>query len=155
MKCPDCGASIIQDNEKAILYCPYCGANIPQQKDALDKILDYRRFSKEHKEQVRQQRVKEENADTKKTLIVIACVAVIFALVIIFAVGRPHYARVQELEKLVQEIEADIIAGNYDAAELKANRLRLDDDYSSDQTKKWNDEREYLLKLIQEKRSSH
>lgn len=49
MKCPGCGANIMQDTERAILFCPYCGVSIPQEKNALDKILDYGKFSKEHK----------------------------------------------------------------------------------------------------------
>jgi len=153
MKCPNCGGSIIQDNENEFHFCPYCGSIIPQQKSSLDKVLDFGRFSKEHKEKVRQQKVKEENENSRSVGIILLVVFAVFALVIIFAVGRPHYARVRELEALVQEIEADILAGNYDAAELKANRIRLEDGYSSEQDQKWDDERAYLLKLIQEKRS--
>lgn len=144
----------MQDTERAILFCPYCGVSIPQEKNALDKILDYGKFSKEHKEKVRQNKVREENAQNKKFWILTAICVAVFALVIIFAVGRPHYARVHALEELVKEIEADIIAGDYDAAEVKVNRVRLDDDYSDDENRKWDKEREYLIKLIREKKGS-
>lgn len=59
----------------------------------------------------------------------------------------------QELQAIVDEIEVDIQNGDYDAALIKANGLYYTKDWSSDIEKKWDNTREGLIELIEEKKN--
>lgn len=88
----------------------------------------------------------------KKKMIIagigLAVCAVIAA--IYFGLVRPHQNKEKELEIIAQEVREAIEKGDYDAALVKANRLHMDDNYSSDSTKRWNEEREGYLAIIQD-----
>jgi predicted nucleic acid-binding Zn ribbon protein len=62
-----------------------------------------------------------------------------------------HKEREQKYEQLVQEIQADIANGDYDAALIKANSLHMDDGWSTESKEHWDKEREFLINLINEK----
>ena len=61
-----------------------------------------------------------------------------------------------ELEALlnatVVEIQQDIEDGNYDAALIKANGLRFDSSLDKEKAQQWDEQREYLIDLINEKK---
>ena len=54
-----------------------------------------------------------------------------------------------QLETLVVEIRQDMAEGNYSEALLKTNKIRLKDGSSSDEEKKWDRQREDLIKEIE------
>ena len=62
-------------------------------------------------------------------------------------------AKNNNLETLVIEIKQDIADGNYDAALLKTNQVRLKDGGSAEEEAKWDRERETLIKIIEEARN--
>lgn len=57
-----------------------------------------------------------------------------------------------ELNKIVVEIQQDIAAGEYDSALMKANKLRFDKKLGREKAKQWDEQREYLIDLINEKK---
>ena len=59
-----------------------------------------------------------------------------------------HNERIATLQQIEIDIEKDIENGNYDHALLLANRLRLDDNWSSDETKEWDERREEYIRII-------
>ncbi len=63
-----------------------------------------------------------------------------------------HNQKVSQLEQLEIEIEEAMQAKDYDLAELKINRLHLDDNYSKDESAAWDAKREALLELIAERK---
>lgn len=63
-----------------------------------------------------------------------------------------HRQKEAQLEQTVQEIQIDINNGNYDDALIKANSLHMDDDFSSESEEHWDEQREALIKLIEEKK---
>ncbi len=155
LKCPACGALLKSDSGRAIAFCPYCGAEIKQEKSDLDKILEHERFKKEHEEKVRQQKVKESDQSDKRIFIGLGAAAVAIVLLIMFTVVLPHRIRAGKMESLSKEIQQDILADRLDEAWVKTTQLRLDDGYSSDENKKWNDIRKDLQRMIIEKRGNH
>ena len=54
-----------------------------------------------------------------------------------------------KLEQIVEEIEEDIANKNYDSALIKANKLHMDDGWSSESKEHWDEEREYLIDMIE------
>lgn len=57
----------------------------------------------------------------------------------------------RELQSIVNEIYTDINAGNYDSALIKAKSLHYTADWSDEVKEKWDDTRESLIKIIEEK----
>lgn len=57
----------------------------------------------------------------------------------------------KELQNIVNEIYADISAKNYDIALVKTKSLRYTEKWSNDIKEKWDDIRESLIKIIEEK----
>lgn len=62
-----------------------------------------------------------------------------------------HENEVKILEKSVKQIEEYIDNEDYDNARIKANQLILSDDWSSEEEKKWDNIRNSLLDIINEK----
>lgn len=147
VKCPNCNATLMMDSEKRVQFCPFCGAEYPKE----ETIYDYSRSVLKHNEEVRQQVVKEEGKRNKHFWIGYLLFALVFAAAIYFGVVAPHNSRVAKLEAIAQEIRQDIIDGNLDAALVKTSQLRLDDDFSGDENRKWDRQREELQALIKQK----
>jgi len=57
----------------------------------------------------------------------------------------------QELQNIVDKIYNDINAGHYELALIKAKSLRYTINWSHDIKEKWDDTRESLVKIIEEK----
>ena len=57
-----------------------------------------------------------------------------------------------KLEHTVQEIRIDISNGDYDSALIKAQSLHMDDNWSSESRAHWDEQRESLIRLIEEKK---
>lgn len=61
----------------------------------------------------------------------------------------------KKLNATVVEIQQDISEGNYDAARIKANGLRFDKNLDEDKAKQWDEQREYLIEFIEEKKGGN
>lgn len=65
--------------------------------------------------------------------------------------GIAHVIRENKLEDTVKEIQTDIANGNYDLALVKAQTLHMDDGWSNDSKWHWDEQREALISIIEEK----
>ena len=105
------------------------------------------------KQQVELEKEKNKGKEEKNNKWIIAiCIAIM--IVPVFYIGSrviTHNSKMKELEKLSIEIQQDILDNHFDEAYTKTVRLRLDDDYSSHDTKQWEEHRKELQKLIKEK----
>ena len=73
-------------------------------------------------------------------------------IVLLFSIiAIPHHLKEKKLERTVIEIQEDIANGDYEAAWIKANSLQMDDGWSSDSEEHWDQQREYLLEMIEKK----
>lgn len=59
-----------------------------------------------------------------------------------------HTNKERKFEALVEEINIDIQNGDYDSALVKANSLHMDDGWSDESEKHWDEQREYLIEII-------
>lgn len=150
-KCTNCGAMLELNSENKIYFCPFCGAKIPVPQDHDDKMIDYSKFVLKHEEEVRKQKVKEKEKEDKSTTRILVGMLIFVAVIFGIVIGR-HLIKVANLEKLTAEIQQDVIEGRYDEAAIKVTRIRLDDDWSHEETWKWDQQREALEKLIKQKR---
>lgn len=63
-----------------------------------------------------------------------------------------HSIEVKKLENTVVEIQQEIKIGNYDEALIKANTLHMDESFSKEDKIKWDEQRLYLIKLIEKEK---
>ena len=170
LECPKCHATLENDNENlGTFFCKYCGQKIvvEELQDAAMKVK-VREMELEHEEKkmaFEQQnrniiyaQEKEKSAiDEKRRLIVfVVSIAVCFAMMLpgLFYLGnsrKKHEKKVEELQKIEVEVQSAIQQKDYDLALLKVNQLRLDDHYSDEQTKAWDEKREEYIRLIESK----
>lgn len=78
----------------------------------------------------------------------------VLIMIVITSVGylqerQEKITKNDQLETLVVEIRQDMAEGNYSEALLKTNKIRLKDGSSSDEEKKWDRQREDLIKEIE------
>ncbi len=77
-----------------------------------------------------------------------------FYLLLFLVIGcfvLSHKSQEKKMEKIVQEVQEDIKVGDYDSALIKAQSIRMDDDWSSESTEYWDNRREELIELIKQK----
>lgn len=80
----------------------------------------------------------------------VVCIFIFFAVPVL--IGEiSHKNKVKTLEKSVKQIEEYIDNEDYDNARIKANQLILSGNWSSDEEKKWDNIRNSLLDIINEK----
>lgn len=85
---------------------------------------------------------------------ILGMVGVMILALGMIGIGRlSHNAKEKKLEQTVQEIQMDIINGDYDSALIKAQSLHMDDNYSSDSKEHWDEQREQLIELIEQKKT--
>ena len=120
------------------------------------KIESIYSFKKREIETYRENlRKKEKKSHTITVILVIILMAGI-ATAVFFGIRGERQAKVTKnnnLESIVVEIRQDIADGNYDAALLKTNKVRLKDGDSAEEEAKWDREREMLVKEIEEARN--
>ena len=95
---------------------------------------------------------------SKVVLIVAPFAALMLYFIVMFSwIDRPssaetkHNELTEQLTELDKQIEDDILNGNYDAALLKTNRLRMDDGWSNESEAAWTEKRETYFAIIEEK----
>lgn len=94
-------------------------------------------------------------AKIKKSATSFGPLAVLFALLlcIVIPVVVSASSMEKKLNATVQEIQMDIKNGDYDDALIKANTLHYDEGFSSTKAKNWDEQREALINLINEKKN--
>ncbi len=99
--------------------------------------------------------VKKSKGKVKKILIgAIAAYAALMAIIfIMIGVENGRESKLdKQLNATVAEIQIDISNGDYDAALIKANTLHFDSSISKSKAEDWDEQREALIKLIEEKK---
>lgn len=98
-------------------------------------------------------------ADAKKKksmrMLLILLPVIIMAVIcfgVFFGAGISHSNKEKKLEQTVEAIQIDISNGDYDEALIKAQSLHMDDNWSSESEKHWDEQRKALIKLIEEKK---
>lgn len=99
--------------------------------------------------------VKKSKGKVKKILL--GCLLIYAALMgaLFFMAGiedRKEANLDKQLNATVAEIQVDISNGDYDAALIKANTLHYDSSLSKSKAEDWDEQREALIKLIEEKK---
>lgn len=91
----------------------------------------------------------------KAAAVFIGLFALLFAIPLCILIPLRVYESSAEkkLTAIVQEIQMDIKNGDYDDALIKANTLHYDEDFSSTKAKDWDEQREALIDLINEKKN--
>lgn len=84
------------------------------------------------------------------------CGALIVACsVLLGGVSQKETKLERELNATVIEIQEDISNGDYDDALIKANGLRYDESLNSKKAEQWDEQRDYLINLINEKKGEN
>lgn len=169
MNCNSCGAPLDIDLDRLQAFCPYCGEKLLLELDQLDKIIKETETTKrvKLKEEQETQRLKlqynQHDKDWLKSIIkpALAGGGILLAIFLYFSFmmnfsssgSKNHKATVEKLESIEIEIEEAITKGDYDAAEILANRLYLTDNWSETETKIWDEKRANYLQIINERKN--
>ena len=100
--------------------------------------------------------IKKNNA--KKKYVLLGCIAAYIAIMaLIFGMIHIENKKIekmdQKLNDVVAEIQVDIANGDYDAALFKANTLHFDSSLSHKKAEDWDEQREELIVLIEQKKA--
>lgn len=100
------------------------------------------------------------NVKFKTIMFLIVSFAALLAIPLIFDIAFSGIERKgekleQKLNATVVEIQEDISNGDYDDALIKANGLRYDESLSSKKAEQWDEQREYLISMINEKKGEN
>ena len=148
VKCQNCGAMLMQNEEKSVLFCPFCGAELPKEEGA----YDYSKFVLKHNEEVRQRMVEEEKKSDRRQWLIFLAIFAAFGLAIYFGVVHPHNIRVAKLEATLQEVYTDINEGRYDEAMVKVQSIRVEKEgWFDERYSRWENQRKDLIRLIEQK----
>lgn len=170
--CNKCGAQLDIDLDHLVAFCPYCGVRSLMDFEKIDRVLTEKEKTKraiEHdvQETKRTQMAyeyefkkddssrKQKDKESKRSnLRSITILLILFLLPIsgFLAFGIEHNNKVTYLQELEMKIESFLQEGDYDTALLNANKLYLDDNWSSEQTKAWDSKREAYIEIITAKK---
>lgn len=174
MNCPNCGSNLVVKGK----FCPHCGTAIPEdisiKIDSRQEILDHARVA-EAQEDGKAKIAKEK---TKRRYGCLTVIIVLILAVVVLAIyydysdrqsrssrstisytsssssdyfsemRTKHFAEVERLQRIEDEILEDIRNECYDQALLKAQTLYYTGTYSSDTKKAWDEKREALIQEL-------
>ncbi len=114
------------------------------------RLLEIEELYKAKKKEIRSNKA-------KYTKLLLGFVIVFFASIgiLIGSENRKEAELEKELKAIVVEIREDIKNGDYDDALIKANGLRFDESLDSKKAEDWEEQREYLIDLINEKKEEN
>ena len=166
LKCEECQATInIEKNDhQKILFCTYCGTK-QMMVDDIKNININRTYKKEDTARITEsenklkieelkfaEKEKERKKERKNMNISLLFFLVIIGLFIIM--GRTSYiGHIEEernLQRLVEEIHADIANGDYAVALVKAQSLRSTSRWTSETQEMWDETRNILINIIED-----
>ena len=160
LTCPECGANF--ESDEKVSYCSHCGAKLFF--DDGTKTVNYNyNYKTEDVAKIKEIEVNRElelnkRQETKNSnknfLIGMVLFIAIFIMGFVFlfnGIKKGSDSQEKELQSIVDSIYVDINAGNYDSALIKAKSLHYTADWSHEIEEKWDDTREALIKIIEEK----
>ena len=166
LQCPACGSRELQEIDVDTFKCPYCGTSFVLNKR--DKnIIEYKKTIKKLEAENERLRMKYEDADKERKILIprtlanffsrdsefalyIMFVGIVFLGALAYWGGRYaiHLFNVRSLEKNVVEIQQDIDEGRYGEALVKTESIR-GDNYDKEDTKRWESTRKELINQIE------
>lgn len=158
LKCPECGANF-ESNEN-VSFCSSCGAKL--YFDDGSKNINYN-IKTEEVAKIREIEInkelelnkrQEELRSQKKVGIGLVLFFIIFIIgfgSLFMGIKKESDSQEKELQSIVNDIYIDINDGNYESALIKAKSLHYTADWSSEIEEKWDDTREVLIEMIEEK----
>ena len=161
LHCPNCGASIEDEDGLDTFFCKYCGYHIVlegQSKAAYEAKVRVKHM--EHKERIQDKKDAQERyrmefkqKDERNTLLIVfglfgAIIAICFIVQFFGNAGAKRQEK--ELQATVEQIMVDIDNGDFASAYVKANTLYWDDSWTSEGEEKWDATRKEVIKQIEE-----
>ena len=120
---------------------------LSRKEKALERKQDsISRKAQSEKRRERSSRFFEKN---KEWILIVAGFLAIF--IIIGSMGIPHKIKEYKLERLIDQVEEYIASGDFETARIKANQIIDDSDWSSESEKKYDEIRNSLLEMIDQK----
>lgn len=173
--CGNCGAQLNIDLDHLQAYCPFCGKKLLMDFDKLDRVLTEKEKTKRTVEQETQQTKRtliayehesmqqahesdQKDKDWRKKAFGVAALVLVwlFCIFMIFystnASEKKHDEKVEYLQTLEIEIDNAIQEKDYDTALLIANKIYLDDNWSSAEIAAWDAKREAYIEIITAKK---
>lgn len=160
LRCPECGANF--ESDEKVSFCSHCGAKLFL--DDGTKTVNYNyNYKTEDVAKIKEIEVnrelelnkRQETKNSNKNFLIgtVLFIAIfIMGFVILFnGIKKGSDSQEKELQSIVDSIYVDINAGNYDSALIKAKSLHYTADWSHEIEEKWDDTREALIKIIEEK----
>lgn len=160
LRCPECGA-IFEASDK-ISFCSHCGAKL-YFDDGTQEINYNYNFKNEDVAKIKEIEVnKELELDKRKNeirasksstvgIVIFIAIFIIGYTMLFVGIKKNSDLQEEELQNIVNEIYLDINSGEYESALIKAKSLHYTADWSDDVEAKWDDTRESLIKIIEEK----
>lgn len=158
LKCPECGANF--ESDEKVSFCSHCGAKL--YFDDGTRNINYS-YKNEDVAKIREIEVnkelelnkRQEEKKSNKVTLIICLLSALFMLaiptIIFLPMENESKSQEQQLQNIVNEIYIDINSGNYESALIKAKSLHYTANWSSDIEEKWDDMRESLIEIIEEK----
>lgn len=164
IECPCCGGKLECEDGLDTFFCKYCGSQLMLEGQSASIVNAKVKIKKlEHEErmadkQFAQDRYMAEREDKKekssnKIALLLLLLPIIASFLYFSGSANDHKRTVNNLNTLYEEAESYIIAGDYDNALLTANQIILDDHYSTEEEKAWDEKRKNLIKMIKEKQA--
>lgn len=158
LECPSCGADLQNINALNPGKCAYCGEKIiiddsaRMQAELQLKELEHEQIMFDK----RQERRKEAARESRKNLKWAIPLLIFMILLPLSILGIGSYfdsKRIDRLHEIEEQVEEYYLAGDYDAALLKANQLVYDGTWSD--SKVWDEKRENLIEVIEKAKAEH
>lgn len=170
--CNKCGAQLDIELDHLQAYCPYCGTKLLMDFDKLDRVLTEKEKTRrtiEHEVQLTKRTQMEYQYESQKYdsankqkdkernhqiigLVTTLLFLVLLPISLVSVPWRSHNKKVIYLQQLEMIIESSLQEGDYDAALLNANRIYLDDNWSSEESSAWDAKREAYIEIITAKK---
>ena len=172
LNCPNCNAGLEAEENLDVFYCKYCGTKIimsGMSKEAYKSRVrmkqmehDERMKDKDHEqERYRYEYAAREKNKERKFGFWNENIPMLFFLILIVGGGTALFSFERKMDKVdatLQQVEAEveksIQESDFDTALLKANQLRYDKSYSSEEAKLWDEKRENYIQIISDKQRS-
>lgn len=179
LKCPNCDGSLEIEDGIDTFFCKYCGQKIVlegQSKETIKAKVKIKGFQhvenlqksmhqhheniQKSKDDLAKYKIDAKAAEDKRTNKLLAGIGIgyvvlmailLISLAIPSSSERKHNEREKELKRVEDQIIECINAGDYETALVYANKLVMDDGYSSSSTSSWNKKREDYISLINSK----
>lgn len=161
LRCPHCNGELEVDDQREIFFCQYCGSKLILEEaiEASSKVK-LRLIEARHEEKMQETRLEHERFKHKYALGVglldylfshaVPVALILFAVFAFLVPSCTHGMHLASLNRIEHEVEEAIKNQDYDEALVKANQLRLDDDYSYSERDSWDEKRERYIELIED-----